>query len=306
MTFWRTVLISLLLTAFSKVIEAFIARQVEVTNCYGQEVRSKAPVVALKLVSGADNAPQPMLEKKKNFYGEILEQKETLYREMLVEKGKLYEEMIEQKDKELNRTLEGFNRTLVVLLEQKEKDFQRRLEDKDKELSRTLEGFNVTFKRLLVIEEEKFQIFREERNARMMELEVKVLGAEGLLNCRGILEWAAIKVATENCTKVTRSNMRYTQILSNLATMSELEQKEKDWPVTKLLISAWEKCVPEETRSKENIGTFCADLYGVLSNEIHGSSWSGPSVKNTFSKDQFVYECFISKICSFRRLELEK
>ena len=77
-----------------------------------------------------------------------------------------------------------------------------------------------------------------------------------------------------------------------------------------LLRRAYEMCVTDTSRhSASECQMFYSALYGELSKGIHGSSWSGPGVKNTFSDstlpDAGAYECVISNICDKFNFDFE-
>jgi len=225
--------------------------------------------------------------------------------QLLVQKQEELESMLQvmtlHKEKELQRTQES----TALLLKEQYKESQRKLDDKDKELQRMFNFNDLLLQEMDILLQDKDK--RIKFNDRLMqELEIQVMKEKGELNCHGILKWAACELAMiENNIRIIRGCKWYTkEVLLDLTTISKSKETGQHCTVTKLLILAWEKCVPEKTRSNQPIGEFCVALYNELSNAIHGYPGYGPYVKNTFTNEQKVYNDFITEICDHLGLEL--
>jgi len=237
-----------------------------------------------------------VLKEKEDEMDSVLKEKVRGMNLALKEKVKNMEKARKEKEKDMEKARKEKVKDMEKALKEKVKDMEKALKEKEKDMDKVVIEKDKVLRKL----EKYSESVLKKKSITIHNMEKEVLMAEGELTCRGILQWAAIKVAIENGSR----DWRCTSVLYNLTKIYDTNQTRKNCPVTNLLICSWENHVSEERKEKETIGQFYTRLYNVLSHEIHGVPWSGPSVKNTFNESQEVYKNFISDICDYLGLEL--
>ena len=168
-------------------------------------------------------------------------------------------------------------------------------------------------------DEEKALLERllEEKDARIQSkddvvelLRKQLLEAKGLLTCRGVLEYFAEAFLKPHVIG-NKKRMNITEILRQAsATAYDTTSGSQAAKDIALLRRAYEEAVTDTSRhNPDACKKFYAGLYGELSKAIHGSSWSGPGVKNTYNDstlpDAEAYVYVISKICERFNFDFE-
>jgi len=174
-----------------------------------------------------------------------LKQKDKYVKSMLDENKKHVEVMLQEKEKYVEVMLLEKETYVKVMLWEREKYLKLMLEVKDKQLDKL---------------EQYTESMLKEKDIRIHNMEKEVLIAKGEPTCRGILEWAANKVAKENGYSLWLCK----PVLYNLTKIYDANQTRKSHPVTNLLICSWENHMPEGRKKNEMIGEFCASLYDEL------------------------------------------
>ena len=117
------------------------------------------------------------------------------------------------------------------------------------------------------------KLARLEENLQVAQREV--LRSKGLLTSRGVLEMALIQVHNESKWK-GKFSARKTCFYLGKAKSTE---QTAAWKLKKCHQEARDKH-PNSNLLDESVGKVYGDLYGLLSEEIHGHPWSGESVRH--------------------------
>ena len=117
------------------------------------------------------------------------------------------------------------------------------------------------------------KLARLEENLQVAQTEV--LRSKGLLTSRGVLEMALIQVHNESKWK-GKFSARKTCFYLGEANSTE---QTAAWKLKKCHQEARDKH-PNSNLLDDSVGKVYGDLYGLLSEEIHGHPWSGESVRH--------------------------
>ena len=129
------------------------------------------------------------------------------------------------------------------------------------------------------------KLARLEENLQVAQREV--LRSKGLLTSRGVLEMALIQVHNESKWK-GKFSARKTCFYLGKANSTE---QTAAWKLKKCHQEARDKH-PNSNLLDDSVGKVYGDLYGLLSEEIHGHPWSGESVRHPTCCDTLeVYLC---------------
>ena len=129
------------------------------------------------------------------------------------------------------------------------------------------------------------KLARLEENLQVAQTEV--LRSKGLLTSRGVLEMALIQVHNE-CKLKGKFSAQKTCFYLGKAKSTE---QTAAWKLKKCHQEARDKH-PHSNLLDESVGKAYSDLYGLLSEKIHGHPWSGESVRHPTCCDTLeVYLC---------------
>ena len=129
------------------------------------------------------------------------------------------------------------------------------------------------------------KLARLEENLQVAQREV--LRSKGLLTSRGVLEMALIQVHNE-CKLKGKFSAQKTCFYLGKAKSTE---QTAAWKLKKCHQEARDKH-PHSNLLDESVGKAYSDLYGLLSEKIHGHPWSGESVRHPTCCDTLeVYLC---------------
>ena len=129
------------------------------------------------------------------------------------------------------------------------------------------------------------KLARLEENLQVAQTEV--LRSKGLLTSRGVLEMALIQVHNE-CKLKGKFSAQKTCFYLGKAKSTE---QTAAWKLKKCHQEARDKH-PNSNLLDDSVGKVYGDLYGLLSEEIHGHPWSGESVRHPTCCDTLeVYLC---------------
>ena len=129
------------------------------------------------------------------------------------------------------------------------------------------------------------KLARLEENLQVAQTEV--LRSKGLLTSRGVLEMALIQVHNE-CKLKGKFGAQKTCFYLDKANSTE---QTAAWKLKKCHQEARDKH-PHSNLLDESVGKAYSDLYGLLSEKIHGHPWSGESVRHPTCCDTLeVYLC---------------
>ena len=117
--------------------------------------------------------------------------------------------------------------------------------------------------------------------------QTETLRSKGLLTCRGVLEMALIQVRNE-CKLKGKFSAQKTCFYLDKANSTE---QTAAWKLKKCYEEARDKH-PHPNLLHKSVGKAYSDLYGLLSEKIHGHPWSGESVRHPTCCDTLeVYLC---------------
>lgn len=188
---------------------------------------------------------------------------------------------------------------LQLLLQQKEAEKQQLLQQKESELQqkelelqqKELEKENAELQLTLKLEKEKAELQVKLKEVQRAGLEKELLGLQGLLTARGVIERVAQKAWEELKSQQLGKGTFNCQQTFNLLRKAEIN-KNTVGPWSDILKDAALGCDPPQFEFNRTLST----CYMELSNEIHGQPWSGPGVRlsprlTTHSR------CIVEKLC---------
>ena len=167
---------------------------------------------------------------------------------------------------------------LEVKEREKEREIKRLSDEKEREIKRISDEKEKNFKLILDEKEREIERIMKLKDDLLKQKDKEVLQAKGSMTCRGILEYLASQIRRERGLKMR------TPISDVLASIEDQEQVS---PTAQSLLDAHARCKVDIAPND-----FYRKLYRELCKDIHGASWSGPSVKMTFTEDsQPEYRC---------------
>ena len=192
----------------------------------------------------------------------------------------LYHQITTDKDKVIERILDEKEKARLV----KDKEIERILDekekarlDKDKEIERILD------------EKEKARLDKD----KIISLLIKEsMQAKGLMTSRGIFERILLNVFYD-----LRKSKNEIFVASNMISM--IDNNDDNCNVSEDCTRIREWCKQFSVKSLR-------DLYSLLSSEIHGSPWSGDSVKVYTKQMPVEYKCFLLEVAKHLKLDVEE
>jgi len=177
-------------------------------------------------------------------------------------------------------------KTRRILLEALEKEMEMEILEMEKEKERA----KVELLQAL-IKEKDLRI--KSTDSVVESLRVDLFRKDGLLTSRGVFEWLM---------KCVHAEMKTTKRFNATNTLNQLvnqysNSERPSTPIAGEIYDAMLKC---------DCGSTLRNLYGELSQEIHGASWSGLGVKVYTEKFSAQNACFMKELVSIAKLPLQE
>jgi hypothetical protein len=233
--------------------------------------------LAQQQLSREKELAQQQLSREKELKEQHLSREKELAEQQLSREKELKELAQQQLSREKELTQQQLSREKELAEQQlsREKELtarEKQLTEQNKELTEQKVSMTDKLARL----EENLQVAQTE-----------VLRSKGLLTSRGVLEMALIQVHNECKLK---GKFRAQKTCFYLGKAKSTEQTAA-WKLKKCHQEARDKH-PHSNLLDESVGKAYSDLYGLLSEKIHGHPWSGESVRHPTCCDTLeVYLC---------------
>jgi len=204
---------------------------------------------------------QQQLSRERELAEQQLSREKELKEQQLSREKELAEQQL-SRERELTQQQLSREKELAEQQLSREKELtarEKQLTEQNKELTEQKVSMTDKLARL----EENLQVAQRE-----------VLRSKGLLTSRGVLEMALIQVHNE-CKLKGKFSAQQTCFYLGKAKSTE---QTAAWKLKKCHQEARDKH-PHSNLLDESVGKAYSDLYGLLSEKIHGHPWSGESIK---------------------------